>query len=257
MTKLISFLTFALKYYTALHAEEVKPYEESGSKKEQVAEMFDNVSGHYDFLNHFLSLGIDVWWRKKTIRQLKNIQVRHLLDVATGTADLAIEALNLKPEKIIGIDLSAKMLAIGAEKVKKYNGKIELMQGDSENLPFADQSFDAVTVAFGVRNFENIEKGIAEMQRVLREGGKLVVLEFSKPKNFFIKFIYNIYFLHILPLIGKIISKDQRAYTYLPESVQAFPEGDAFLEILQKNGFKHTQCIALTFGISSIYVGQK
>lgn len=239
---------------------EVVPYKEkSADKKEQVAEMFNNISKKYDFLNHFLSLGIDIRWRKKAIKILKNDHPKHILDIATGTADFAIEALALKPEKVTGVDISEGMLAVGREKLKKkgLDHVIQLSLGDSEKLLFEDNKFDAVIVSFGVRNFANLEKGLADMYRVLRPGGKTVIVEFSKPTKFPFRNIYNFYFKAILPKIGKLVSKDQSAYTYLPESVQAFPDGEDFLKVLERVGFKHTTCKPLTFGVSSIYVGEK
>ncbi len=237
----------------------VIPYKDKqGSKKEQVATMFDNISENYDFLNHFLSAGIDIIWRKKAIKLLKQDQPKLILDIATGTGDFAIEALSLNPDKIIGIDISEGMLAVGRKKMIKKNIKnIEMVSGDSEGLQFEDNKFDAVIVAFGVRNFEHLEKGLEDMFRVLKPGGKAVILEFSKPSKFPMKQLYNFYFKYILPVIGKIISKDNSAYTYLPESVQQFPDGSSFINILNKTGFKQTQCKALTFGISSIYTGVK
>jgi len=241
-------------------SETVIPYKEkSNSKKEQVAEMFDNISHRYDFLNHFLSLGIDKLWRKKAVNILRPDQPKVILDVATGTGDFALETMSLKPEKVYGIDISNGMLEKGREKVtKKGLGEIiELKYGDSEKIPFSDNTFDAITVAFGVRNFENLEVGLTEMKRVLRTGGKMVVLEFSKPKSFPIKQIYNLYFHKILPQIGKTVSKDSAAYTYLPESVEAFPEGKDFELILNKVGFNFKKTYPLFFGISSIYVAEK
>ena len=241
-------------------AETVTPYKEkNSSKKEQVAEMFDNISHRYDFLNHFLSLGIDKLWRKKAVKILSAIQPKVILDVATGTGDFAIESLSLKPTEVVGIDISQGMLDKGIVKIKK-NGQediIELKYGDSEDIPFEDNYFDAITVAFGVRNFENLEKGLSEMKRVLKTGGMAVVLEFSKPKAFPIKQIYNFYFHKVLPGIGKLVSKDASAYTYLPESVEAFPEGKEFEDILKKLGFQYKSTHTLFFGISSIYVVQK
>lgn len=221
--------------------------------------MFNSISKRYDFLNHFLSLGIDILWRKKAIRQLRSIQPKLILDVATGTGDLAIEALKLKPERVIGVDISEGMLEVGRQKMKQLGHEevIEMQLGDSEQLLFEDNKFDAVIVAFGVRNFQDLEKGLADMQRVLRPGGKLVVLEFSKPTNFPMKQLYGFYFNVILPVIGKLVSKDSAAYTYLPESVAEFPYGKMFTDTLDKLGFKDTQCIPLTFGISSIYTGVK
>jgi demethylmenaquinone methyltransferase/2-methoxy-6-polyprenyl-1,4-benzoquinol methylase len=238
----------------------VVPYKDkSDAKKQQVAEMFDSISSKYDFLNHFLSLGIDIRWRKKSINYLIELQPRKILDIATGTGDFAIEALKLKPEQVIGVDISEGMLNVGREKMKKkgLEGIITMESGDSENLGFEDNNFDAVIVAFGVRNFENLEKGLAEMNRVLRPGGKAVILEFSKPTIFPFKQLYNFYFRWILPKIGKLVSKDNAAYTYLPESVNEFPFGQDFLNILTKTGFKNTKCKPLTLGISSIYIGEK
>lgn len=238
----------------------VVPYkEQKSSKKEQVAQMFDNISPKYDFLNHFLSAGIDILWRKKAIRLLAPEQPKKILDVATGTGDFAIEAMKLNPLKIIGVDISEGMLAIGREKVKKLGleAVIELRKGDSERLPFSDNSFDAVIVSFGVRNFENLEKGLRDMNRVLKPGGTCVVLEFSKPRNGLFKAVYNFYFKYVTPTIGAAFSKDRAAYRYLPESVQAFPDGADFLRIYEKAGFTQTKCIALTFGVSSIYLGKK
>ncbi|MEL6533848.1 MAG: bifunctional demethylmenaquinone methyltransferase/2-methoxy-6-polyprenyl-1,4-benzoquinol methylase UbiE [Bacteroidota bacterium] len=238
----------------------VVPYKEKeGGKKEQVAEMFDNISHRYDFLNHFLSLGTDIRWRKKAVNMLAKDEPKLILDVATGTGDFALTALRLNPEKVIGVDISEGMLEVGREKIRNrgLESKVELKSGDSEGLPFQENIFDAVIVAFGVRNFENLSQGLADMQRVLRPGGKLVVLEFSKPTKFPVKQLYQFYFRYILPSIGKIVSKDNAAYTYLPESVKVFPYGKAFLNELERVGFINTLCKSLTFGISSIYVGQK
>jgi demethylmenaquinone methyltransferase / 2-methoxy-6-polyprenyl-1,4-benzoquinol methylase len=239
----------------------VTPYKdvESG-KKEQVAQMFNNIAHRYDFLNHFLSLGIDKLWRKKAINYLKSEKPQLILDIATGTGDLAITAEKmLKPEKIIGIDISEGMLAFGREKLLKMGleNKIELKSGDSENIPFSDTFFDAATVAFGVRNFENLEKGLQEIYRVLKPNASFVVLEFSKPRKFPVKQLYNFYFNSILPGIGKMVSKDARAYSYLPESVKAFPDGDDFIDYMQKAGFKNCKSETLMFGIASIYFGKK
>ncbi len=238
----------------------VKPYNNSDStKKEEVAQMFNNIAHRYDFLNHLLSMGIDRIWRRKGINLLKAIQPKQILDVATGTGDFALEALRLNPDKVIGLDISKEMLAHGEEKIRKkgLSNKISMQLGDSENMPFEDNTFDAITVAFGVRNFENLEKGLKEMNRVMKTGGKVVILEFSKPTQFPIKQGFNFYFKHILPRIGKLVSSDNRAYTYLPESVKVFPEGKTFLNILEKSGFKTTTCEAQTFGICSIYTGIK
>ncbi len=240
--------------------ETVVPYsnKEEG-KKQQVAEMFNNISRKYDFLNHLLSMGIDRSWRKKAIKLLKKDRPKIILDIATGTGDFAIEALKLNPEKVIGVDISEGMLNVGREKMKKkgYDDRIELQSGDSENLNFKENFFDASIVAFGVRNFENLEKGLQNMLRVIKTGGKVVILEFSMPTKFPMKQGYEFYFKYILPLIGRVVSKDMSAYTYLPESVRAFPYGKDFLDILRKTGFKNPICIPLTFGICSIYIAEK
>lgn len=238
----------------------VVPYQnDAAAKKQQVSRMFDNISGKYDFLNHFLSLGIDIAWRKKAIRTLRPYQPKTILDVATGTGDFALEALALHPERVIGVDISEGMLAVGRKKIaaRKLEGVVELKTGDSENLPFPDNFFDAVIVAFGVRNFENLEQGLREMKRVLKPGGRVVILEFSRPSKFPMKQLYNAYFTTILPWIGRRISRDQAAYTYLPESVKAFPDGDNFLNILTRLGYTNPACKTLTFGISSLYVASR
>lgn len=242
-------------------SETVKPYNDSeAEKKQQVADMFDNIAGTYDFLNHFLSLGIDIIWRKKAIRMLKTAKPQYILDVATGTGDFAIEAINiLQPAKITGVDISQRMLDVAREKITKkgLENQFDVLLGDSENLPFGEHTFDAVTVAFGVRNFENLEKGLADICRVLKPGGQAVILEFSKPKRFPVKQLYHFYFNHITPLIGKVFSKDYRAYSYLPESVAQFPDGQQFTDILRRAGFNQTVCRPQSFGICTIYVGTK
>lgn len=238
----------------------VVPYKEKETtKKEQVAEMFNNITHRYDFLNHFLSLGIDILWRKKAIKILKPDQPKQILDIATGTGDFAIEALALNPDRIVGVDISSGMLDMGKQKMKRkgVDHIIDMQMGDSEKLLFEDNTFDATIVAFGVRNFENLKKGLSDMHRVLRPGGKAVIIEFSRPRSFPMKQLYSFYFKSILPIIGKLISKDQSAYTYLPESVDAFPDGQNFLDILSAVGYKKTECRPLTFGIASIYIGQK
>ena len=238
----------------------VVPYkEQDASKKEQVAQMFDNVSPKYDFLNHLLSGGIDILWRKKAIKLLKSAQPKTILDIATGTGDFAIEALALRPDKIVGVDISEGMLSFGREKIKKLGMEsvIEMQKGDSEKLNFSDNTFDAVIVSFGVRNFENLEKGLTDMCRVMKVDGTCIVLEFSKPQSFPFKQLYNFYFKNILPTVGKIVSKDTSAYTYLYDSVQAFPEGNDFMNVFHRAGFTQTQCLPLTFGISTIYIGKK
>lgn len=230
------------------------------SKKEQVEEMFDGIAGRYDFLNRFLSVGTDIGWRKKALLQLKNRPINHMLDVATGTGDMAIMALRLlNPGKITGIDISEGMLNKGMEKLKQsgLTGKIELLKGDSETINFNDNTFDAVTVAFGVRNFQNLEKGLSEILRVLKPGGKLVVLEFSKPQNRLMKALYNFYMQSIAPAICSIFSKNPHAYRYLNKSIQQFPEGKNFVNILNGLGFNNTGNKPLTLGICSIYCGEK
>lgn len=262
-TSSILHLTSSIKISTfaSLMSKTVTPYQnEQVTKKEQVADMFNNISKTYDFLNHFMSLGIDIIWRKKAINQLKKDQPKLILDVATGTGDFAFEALKiLKPEKIIGVDISRGMLDVADQKIAKrgLSDKFEVRLGDSERLLFDADTFDAVTVAYGVRNFENLEAGLADIYRVLKPGGKAVVLEFSKPKAFPIKQLYNFYFNYITPGIGKIFSKDSRAYSYLPESVAAFPDGETFTKLMDKVGFKDTKHKPLAFGICSIYTGVK
>lgn len=240
-------------------AEHVKPYTEEGSKKEQVADMFNNISGRYDFLNHFLSLGIDKRWRKKAVKILAKEKPQRTLDVATGTGDFAIACLKANPTEVIGVDISKGMLDVGKKKMlsKGYSNRIKLELGDSENLRFEDGYFDAVTVAFGVRNFENLKKGLTEIHRVTKDGGLAIVLEFSKPKKFPIKQSFNFYSKRMIPFIGKMVSKDKRAYSYLPESVEAFPEGNDFLDILSECGFKSVEQKKLSGGIASIYLGRK
>jgi len=238
----------------------VKPYQEQGSKKEQVTNMFDNIASKYDLLNTVLTLGIDKTWRRKAIASLDSKQHRKILDVATGTADVAIE-LNkqLKPDQIIGMDISSEMINFGQKKIAKQGLQdvIKLEVGDSEKLSYETNRFDAVTAVFGVRNFENLEQGLSEMFRVLRPEGKTVILEFSRPKIFPFKQIYNIYFKHILPFVGKKTSKDPKAYQYLYESVQAFPDYERFGAILEGVGFRSVQWKSLSLGICTIYTGIK
>ena len=239
----------------------VKPYKDSKlSKKAQVAQMFDAISEKYDFLNHFLSFGIDVGWRKKVVKIIGRQNPSTILDIATGTGDLAIMmAQKIHVKKIVGLDLSQGMLDVGIEKVaaKNLNNCITMMQGDSEDLPFDNNSFDAITVAFGVRNFENLNKGLGEILRVLKPQGTLAILEFSQPQSFIMKPLYGFYSRFILPLFGKLISKDKSAYTYLPESVAAFPFGDAFNTILKNTGFNTIRNKPVSFGIATIYAASK
>jgi demethylmenaquinone methyltransferase / 2-methoxy-6-polyprenyl-1,4-benzoquinol methylase len=240
--------------------DEIVPQSGSGkTKKEQVAEMFDTIAPRYDLLNRFLSMGIDKGWRRKALNQLKILQPQLILDVATGTGDVAIMAAQqLKPQKITGIDISDKMLEGGRKKIetKGLSTVIELQNGDSETINFPNDTFDAVTVAFGVRNFEHLEKGLAEIYRVLQPGGRLVVLEFSKPWLPGFSGLCKWYIGKLTPAIAGTISNKQ-AYQYLNNSIQAFPEGKAFEAVLKKTGFNHTQCKPLTFGICSIYTGDK
>ncbi len=238
----------------------VLPYRnQDSSKKEQVAQMFDNISGHYDLLNRVLSLGIDQSWRKTAIKYLKKEKPNTILDVATGTADFAIAGLQAGAQKVIGVDIAEKMLEIGRNKLKakQLNDRIELLKGDSEQLEFADSTFDAATVAFGVRNFENLNKGLSEIARVLKKDALLVVLEFSKPKSFPFKQGYWLYSNYILPLIGRIVSRDRAAYKYLPESVKAFPEREQLCTIIKNAGFSSVSYRPLTFGVCCIYLARK
>ncbi len=230
------------------------------SKKEQVAGMFDDIADNYDFLNRFLSGGIDISWRKKAIGQLKALDPKLILDVATGTADVAIMSSRiLKPVKITGIDISDGMLKIGRNKISKLGlqSTIELLNGDSEAINFLDNTFDAVTVAFGVRNFQHLENGLHEIKRVLKPGGKLVVLEFSKPRIPFLRSLYNFYMKTVTPGLGKFFSKNRDAYKYLDESIKKFPEGKKFIAILDQLGYKKTYYKPLSLGICSIYCGEK
>ncbi len=229
------------------------------SKKEQVAEMFNDIAGKYDFLNHFLSLGIDKIWRKKAIKEIRKVNPKHILDVATGTGDLAIAAMAVHPEKVTGIDIADQMLEIGRKKIGEKNlaGTITLQNGDSAALPFSDGVFDAVTCAYGVRNFEHLHAGLKEMCRVMRPGGKLAILEFSHPQQFPVKQLYKFYFKYILPPIGKMFSKNDKAYAYLPESVAAFPEGKTFVDILHQCGFKDAKARQLTLGVTTLYTASK
>jgi demethylmenaquinone methyltransferase/2-methoxy-6-polyprenyl-1,4-benzoquinol methylase len=235
----------------------VKPYQTDSSKKEQVQQMFDNIAHKYDFLNRFLSLGIDVGWRKKAIKMLAKHEPKTILDVATGTADFALATLPLKPDEVIGVDISEGMLDIGRKKIADRGiTNVRLEQGDSEQLRFEDNQFDAVIVAFGVRNFENLNQGLAEINRVLKRGGVVMILEFSKPTGLF-RLLFNLYNKTLLPLWGKLFSGDSAAYTYLPESVAAFPEGDEFKQIMRSLSYRKVNDRRLTFGVCSIYTGIK
>ncbi|MDM1049649.1 bifunctional demethylmenaquinone methyltransferase/2-methoxy-6-polyprenyl-1,4-benzoquinol methylase UbiE [Sphingobacterium hotanense] len=237
-------------------ASTVKPYNPEGGKKEQVADMFNNISKTYDLLNRFMTMGIDTIWRKKAIKLLKPLQPQMILDVATGTGDFALESIRiLNPKKIIGVDISRGMLDVAAEKAKKkgVESQFEVRLGDSESLPFEDNTFDAVTVAFGVRNFENLEQGLSDIRRVLKPGGRAIILELSNPTAFPIKQLFNFYFHKVVPAMGKVISKDNRAYEYLPESVAKFPDGQRFAAITDKVGFASCNVRPQTFGFCTIY----
>lgn len=229
------------------------------AKEEYVRSLFDGVAAHYDFLNHLLSSGIDIWWRKRAIRLLRPQRPQTILDVATGTADVAIEAARTLRVKVTGVDLSQAMLDLGREKVRRkgLDQHVTLRRGAVESLPEPDGTYDAVTVAFGVRNFSDVHKGLSEMARVLKPGGTAVVLEFSKPKTFPFRQLYGVYFRSILPLVAGIVSNQRESYEYLPQSVLAFPDGPEFLAMMRAAGFADTRQIRLTFGIASIYLGTK
>lgn len=237
----------------------VQPYNKSKDKKSEVRAMFNNIALKYDFLNHLLSFGIDIFWRKRLIRELLKYKPDNVLDMATGTADLAIMASRKGIKRLTGIDLSEKMIEVGNDKIKKYNmaSSIMLEVGDAEKIERNSDTFDAAMVAFGVRNFSNLRDGLKELNRVLMPGAPLFILEFSKPKVFPVKQLYNFYSFKLLPLIGRMISSDPRAYLYLPESIQAFPSGDEFAGILKECHYDKIKQIRLSFGIASIYIGHK
>lgn len=238
--------------------EQITPYNSEASKKSQVEDMFDNIAPKYDLLNHVLSMKIDVLWRNTLVKWMKNDQPSEVLDVATGTGDLAIAVQRGTSAKVTGLDLSQQMLNVGIEKVKKNNlsDKIAMVKGDAENLPFEDNKFDAVSVAFGVRNFENLTKGLAELRRVVKTGKSVYILEFSKVEGM-LGPLYMFYFKNILPQIGKLVSKDHRAYTYLPDSVNAFPFGETMKKILLDTGFSKVEYRKLSLGIATIYKATK
>ncbi len=239
--------------------ESITPYNNSDSKKDQVAQMFDNIAFRYDFLNSLLSLGIHKGWRKKCISLISEKNPKYILDVATGTADFAIGALKLNPTKVVGVDISEGMMKFGREKIKKINAenKISLNYGDAETCDMPDNSIDAITVGFGVRNFQNLEKGLLNMNRILKPGGQICILEFSTPRKFPFKQFYKFYFKFVTPTLGKIFSKDARAYTYLPESIKAFPDNENFVSILNKCGYSNTSFQSLNFGLAAIYLADK
>lgn len=236
----------------------VTPYNSEATKKSQVEDMFDNIAPKYDLLNHALSMKIDVLWRNKLVKMMKEDAPQEVLDVATGTGDLAIAVEKGTDAKVVGLDLSQQMLNVGVIKIKKLklDGKISMQKGDAENLPFEDNRFDAVSVAFGVRNFENLNKGLAELRRVVKENKSVYILEFSKVEGFLGPF-YMFYFKNILPAIGRLVSKDNRAYTYLPDSVNAFPFGEKMRQILLDTGFKKVEYKKLSLGIATIYKATK
>jgi demethylmenaquinone methyltransferase/2-methoxy-6-polyprenyl-1,4-benzoquinol methylase len=246
---------------TGLPHDNVMPFNDPDkSKKQQMAEMFDRIAGRYDVTNRVLSAGIDMKWRKKAILQLKKDMPKQILDVATGTSDMAIISYKLlKPEKITGIDISEQMLKLGRKKIEKegLTSVIELQTGDSETINFADDSFDAVTVAFGVRNFENLESGLKEMFRVLKPGGKLIVLEFSRPRIKIFRSLYNLYMSIVAPEVARWFSRNKKAYQYLNQSAKLFPERQNFVDILNSTGYSNTSFKPLSAGICCIYIGEK
>lgn len=229
------------------------------SKKVQVGAMFDRIAGRYDLLNRVLSMGIDRSWRKTAVKTLRSIQPTKIIDIATGTGDFALALSKLQPQSIVGVDISEGMMQVGREKISKKGlaHMISFQYGDSENLQFETDQFDAVTCAYGVRNFENLEAGLTEMCRVMRPGGRLAILEFSRPKSFPFKNIYNFYFTKILPTMGKRVSKDATAYQYLPDSVKTFPDGEDFCAILERCGFQSVQARPLAMGITTLYTASK
>ena len=240
--------------------DRIKPFSQETKKKEQVSEMFDDIAGKYDFMNRFLSAGIDRSWRKKAIMELEKDRPKYILDVATGTGDMAITAAKLlNPQKITGIDISEKMLEIGRKKIDNegLTANIELLTGDSETINFADNTFDGVMVAFGVRNFENLQKGLSEILRVMKPGARLVVLEFSKPKAGLIKLLYHWYMGKLAPSIAKMFNQNKKAYQYLNESSIAFPDRQLFMDILKGVGYSDTYFKPLSLGICCIYCGRK
>ncbi len=238
--------------------KQVTPYNTQAGKKKEVEDMFDNIAPKYDLLNHVLSLKVDVLWRNTLVKWMKADQPKQVLDVATGTGDLALAVQKGTGAHITGLDLSQQMLNVGIEKIKKQqlSGEIDMIKGDAEHLPFEDNAFDAACVAFGVRNFENLEKGLAEIRRVLKEQKSVYILEFSKVEGFMGP-LYMFYFKNILPLIGRLVSKDNRAYTYLPDSVNAFPFGEKMKQILLNVGYKKVEYKKLSLGIATIYKATK
>lgn len=238
----------------------MKPYNSQKTKKEEVQQMFDNIAPTYDKLNHILSLSIDKMWRRRVVRKVRRMKPEKIMDLATGTGDLAIKLAQAMPKaKIMGVDLSENMLAVAAEKVRRkgLDDHIALYQGDAENLEVADGVLDVVTVAFGVRNFGNLEKGLSEIMRSLRSGGHIVVLEFSTPRNFLVRKCYQFYSNHIMKPVGGLVSKDRKAYDYLPDSIVEFPDRERFLEIMGRTGFVECRRYSQSLGIAQIYIGRK
>jgi len=247
------------KQKRSIYSMSKPPITQTPGRKQQVQAMFNHIAGRYDLLNHLLSMGIDKGWRKKLVKLMARDNPRRILDLATGTADLAIAAAKINPDNITGTDIAEEMLAIGQEKVNKLGlgNKITLLKADSENLPFDDSEFDAAMVAFGVRNYENLPKGLTEMCRVLKPGSRAFILEFSKPQKFPVKQLFGFYSRFILPVIGRIVSKHSTAYSYLPESVAAFPQDKQFIKIMLEAGFSEAEFISLSFGITNLYIGKK
>ena len=243
-----------------MKVEEIKPYNSEGEKARQVEEMFDNIAPAYDFMNRAMTLGIDRWWRRVAVKMVKRTKPRRILDVATGTGDFAIDLYRkIKPEKVVGIDLSQGMLDVARKKIAKreLGDAITVQQGDCLALPFDDGEFDAVTVAFGVRNFEHLLQGYQQMHRVLKSGGMLCVIELSTPRNKVVRWFYDLYTLHIIPWFGALKSHDKSAYRYLPQSIAAVPQGEDMLAIMQETGFKDCKVNRMTFGTCSIYTGER
>ena len=238
----------------------MKPYNSQKTKKEEVQQMFDNIAPTYDKLNHILSLSIDKMWRRRVVRKVRRMKPEKIMDLATGTGDLAIKMAKAMPKaKIMGVDLSEKMLAVAAEKVRRkgLDDHIALYQGDAENLDVANGVLDVVTVAFGVRNFGNLEQGLSEIMRSLRSGGHIVVLEFSTPRNWFVRKCYQFYSNHVMKPVGGMVSKDRKAYDYLPDSIVEFPDRERFLDIMHRTGFVECRRFSQSFGIAQIYIGKK
>lgn len=235
------------------------PITQVPGRKKQVQKMFNSIAERYDLLNHLLSMGVDRGWRKRLVKLMSEDNPKNILDLATGTADLSIAAIKINPDKITGTDIAEEMLAIGQQKINKLglSDKIILLVADSENLPFKDAEFDAAMVAFGVRNYENLHQGLSEMCRVLKPGAKAFILEFSKPQKFPVKQLFQFYSRFVLPIIGKLVSKHSSAYTYLPESIAAFPRDDQFIKIMLSAGFSHAEYEILSFGITNLYIGKK